>query len=91
MELRVLIPEQLLIVPWGAGLVQSLLLLLLLLGALGKSGVLLSATKFLLDCELLEGGSRSQQPAWRLAHSECSSATCLELTVLGTVLRAVQK
>lgn len=72
MELRVLIPEQLLIAPWGAGLVQSLLLLLLLLGALGNSGVLLSATKFLLDRELLEGGSRSQQPAWRLAHSECS-------------------
>lgn len=39
MELGVLIwvPEQLLIVPWGAGLVESFLLLPLHLGTLGES------------------------------------------------------
>lgn len=45
MELRDLTPEKLLIAPLGVGLVQSSLLLL---GALGESGVLPNPTKFLL-------------------------------------------
>lgn len=61
MEVRVLSPEQFL----GAGLVQSFLLLL---GALGESGVLLNLTRFLLDCELLRGRGTSPRAAWHLAN-----------------------
>lgn len=84
-ELGVLIwvPEQLLIVPWGAGLVQNFFLLSLPLGASGESGILLNPAKFSPDRELLEGRSGSQHPAQCPAHSRC-----LRMTLLWSLLCA---